>query len=97
MTIHVNIGEAKTRFSELCAAALRGEEVIVQNAGVPKLKLVPIDVADRFEREAVARMRVANIGRFKHEFEGYDLSPEALKVDQGDEEERFRRKFGSDT
>ncbi|MEQ1549263.1 MAG: type II toxin-antitoxin system prevent-host-death family antitoxin [Chakrabartia sp.] len=42
MTIHVNIGEAKTRFSELCAAALRGEEVIVQNAGVPKIRLVPV-------------------------------------------------------
>jgi antitoxin (DNA-binding transcriptional repressor) of toxin-antitoxin stability system len=53
MTIHVNIGEAKTRFSELCAAALRGEEVIVQNAGVPKLKLVPLQLAmdvDRAER-----------------------------------------------
>ena len=53
MTIHVNIGEAKTRFSELCAAALRGEEVIVQNAGVPKLKLVPLQPAmgvDRIER-----------------------------------------------
>jgi antitoxin (DNA-binding transcriptional repressor) of toxin-antitoxin stability system len=53
MTIHVNIGEAKTRFSELCAAALRGEEVIVQNAGVPKLKLVPLQLAmdlDRTER-----------------------------------------------
>ena len=53
MTIHVNIGEAKTRFSELCAAALRGEEVIVQNAGVPKWKLVPLQEAlnvDRVER-----------------------------------------------
>jgi antitoxin (DNA-binding transcriptional repressor) of toxin-antitoxin stability system len=28
MTIHVNIGEAKTRLSELLAAAARGEEVI---------------------------------------------------------------------
>ena len=53
MTIHVNIGEAKTRFSELCAAALRGEEVIVQNAGVPKLRLVPLQQAmdvDRVKR-----------------------------------------------
>lgn len=50
MTIHVNIGEAKTRFSELCAAALRGEEVIVQNAGVPKLKLVPLEQAMEINR-----------------------------------------------
>lgn len=45
MTIHVNIGEAKTRFSELVAAALRGEEVIVQRAGVPALRLVPLPEA----------------------------------------------------
>ena len=57
MTIHVNIGEAKTRFSELCAAALRGEEVIVQNAGVPKLRLVALP-------EAAAEDRVANNKRF---------------------------------
>jgi prevent-host-death family protein len=53
MPIHVNIGEAKARFSELCAAALRGEDVIVQNAGVPKLRLVPLPEAkdvDRLER-----------------------------------------------
>jgi prevent-host-death family protein len=97
MTIHVNIGEAKTRFSELCAAALRGEEVIVQNAGVPKLKLVPIDVADRIEREHIARRRVAAIGMFKTAFEGFDLSLEALEEDRGDPDERVRRKFGSDT
>ncbi|MEK6540673.1 MAG: type II toxin-antitoxin system prevent-host-death family antitoxin [Pseudomonadota bacterium] len=50
MTIHVNIGEAKTRFSELCAAALRGEEVIVQNAGVPKLMLVALPEAAALDR-----------------------------------------------
>jgi prevent-host-death family protein len=97
MTIHVNIGEAKTRFSELCAAALRGEEVVVQKAGVPKLKLVPIDQADRQQREDIARRRVAAIGKYKKEFEGFDLSLEALKADRADPEERFRRKFGSDT
>lgn len=64
MTISVNIGEAKTRFSELAARALRGEEVVVQKAGVPMLKLVPIKEAqdiDRAERrkridELLARM-----------------------------------------
>ena len=57
MTIHVNIGEAKARFSELCAAALRGEEVIVQNAGVPKLRLVALpDVAA--EERAARRARL---------------------------------------
>ncbi|VWX61479.1 type II toxin-antitoxin system Phd/YefM family antitoxin [Sphingorhabdus sp. 109] len=95
MTIHVNIGEAKTRLSELVAAALRGEEVILQKAGVPKLKLVPIEIANRAEREEIARRRVQAVGAFKEEFKGFDLSLEALKADRGDPEERFRRKFGS--
>lgn len=51
MTIHVNIGEAKTRFSELVAAALRGEEVIVQKAGIPALRLVPLPEAAAPARE----------------------------------------------
>jgi antitoxin (DNA-binding transcriptional repressor) of toxin-antitoxin stability system len=52
MTIHVNIGEAKTRFSELAARALRGEEVVVQKAGVPMLRLVPIQEAKAIDRVA---------------------------------------------
>jgi prevent-host-death family protein len=52
MSINVNIGEAKARFSELCAAALRGEDVIVQNAGVPKLRLVPLPEVQTAERAA---------------------------------------------
>ncbi len=95
MTIHVNIGEAKTRFSELVAAALAGEDVIVQKAGVPKLKLVPIEEVDQAKRVEIARQRVAAIGKYKDAFKGYDLSLEALKADRGDPEERFRRKFGS--
>ncbi len=53
MTIHVNIGEAKTRFSELAARAMRGEDIVVQKAGVPMLRLVPIQGAkgiDKAER-----------------------------------------------
>ena len=93
MTIHVNIGEAKTRFSELCAAALRGEEVVVQNAGVPKLKLVPIEDVGRLHREDIARRRVAAIGMFKAEFEGYDLSIAALGNDASETDKRVRQKF----
>lgn len=93
MTIRVNIAEAKAKLSALAEAALAGEEVILQKAGVPKLKLVPIEKAEQFEREEIARMRVANIGKFKKEFEGLDLSVEALKADRGDPNERFRRKF----
>ena len=40
MTIHVNIGHAKTRLSELVAASLRGEDVVLQNAGHPVARIV---------------------------------------------------------
>jgi antitoxin (DNA-binding transcriptional repressor) of toxin-antitoxin stability system len=79
MTIHVNIGEAKTRFSELCAAALRGEEVIVQRAGVPKLRLLPVESARISEAERIAAKRRAAFGKYRKEFEGFDLSIEAFQ------------------
>lgn len=96
MTIHVNIGEAKTRLSELISAAVRGEEVVVNKSGIPQVKLVPVDQVSRAEREAVAKKRVAAIGMFKKEFEGYDLSLEALKADRPDPDERERRALGLD-
>ncbi len=43
MTIHVNIGEAKTRLSELVAAAVRGEDVVLDRAGQPQVRLVKVD------------------------------------------------------
>lgn len=43
MTIHVNIGEAKTRLSELVAAAQRGEEVVIAGASAPAVRLQPVE------------------------------------------------------
>ena len=43
MTIHVNIGEAKSQLSKLVAAALRGERIILDRAGEPQVELVPIN------------------------------------------------------
>ena len=37
----INIHEAKTRFSQLVDAAMRGEEIIIAKAGKPAAKLVP--------------------------------------------------------
>ena len=93
MTIHVNIGEAKTRLSELVAAALRGEEVVLQKAGAPQVRLVPLKEASRAEREAIAKKRVAAIGFLKKEFEGYNTDIGPSMTDE-EIEERFRRKFG---
>ena len=94
MTINVNIGEAKTRLSELVVRALEGEEVILQKAGRPVLKLMPLADAERFEAERVAARRTAGVGAFRPAFSGPDLSLEALKADRGDPLARFRRKFG---
>lgn len=96
MTIHVNIGEAKTRLSQLVAAAVRGEEVVLQKSGRPQVRLVPVDDAGRAEREAIAKRRVAAIGMFKEAFAGFDLSLEALKADRPDPDERERRALGLD-
>jgi antitoxin (DNA-binding transcriptional repressor) of toxin-antitoxin stability system len=82
MTIHVNIGEAKTRLSELVAAALRGEEVVLQRAGKPQVKLVALEDASRSEREAIAKRRVAAIGFAREMFSDHDLSLETLKAER---------------
>lgn len=91
MTIHVNIGEAKDRFSELVAASERGEEVVIARAGKPVAKLVPIDEnADLERRRAIAAQRVAAFGCFKKEFEGYDTEIGPSMTDD-EVEARWRR------
>jgi prevent-host-death family protein len=95
MTIHVNVGEAKTRLSELLAAAARGEEVIVQKAGVPFATIVPRPEALAIEREARAAKRKAAFGCLAEKYANYP--PEAFDIPPSmtDEEyeERIKRKF----
>lgn len=92
MAIHVNIGEAKARLSQLVEAALNGQDVILQKAGVPKLKLVPIEDAEIAERQALARRRVANIGKYRDKYAAIDLTvPPSLT--EAEIEERYKRKF----
>jgi prevent-host-death family protein len=43
MAVTVNIHEAKTQLSKLIAAVERGEEVIIANNGIPKVKLVLVE------------------------------------------------------
>ena len=93
MTIHVNMGEAKTRLSQLVAAAVRGEEVILQKAGAPQVKLVPVKEAEREKRAEVAQRRVANLGYLKEKYRGVDLTVPPSMTDE-EVEERYRRKFG---
>jgi prevent-host-death family protein len=63
MTIHVNIGEAKTRLSKLIAAAKRGEEVVITRAGHPEVRLVPADPDQRLKE--IAEKRKAAFGMWK--------------------------------
>jgi antitoxin (DNA-binding transcriptional repressor) of toxin-antitoxin stability system len=56
MTIHVNIGEAKTKLSALIAAVKRGEKVIIDRDGQPEVELTPVSPeANRVERAARLR------------------------------------------
>jgi prevent-host-death family protein len=94
MAIHVNIGEAKTRLSELIAAALRGEEVVLNKAGRPVARLVPEESAIELEREAIAAKRRAAIGFAREKYahlpaEAFD-TPSALGDDYWNE--RIERK-----
>ncbi len=62
MGIHVNIGEAKTRLSELVAASLRGEEVILSKAGKPVARITALEEAidelkERERAERAAKMK----------------------------------------
>jgi prevent-host-death family protein len=98
MTIHVNIGEAKTRLSELVAAALRGEEVVLAKAGAPQVKLVPVAEAEKARREAIAAKRRAASGALAEKYahlRGTDalIVPDSMTDEEL--EERFQRKFGA--
>lgn len=95
MTIHVNIGEAKTRLSYLIAAALRGEEVVIDRNGQPQVRLVPEQVTRDLERERIVARRRAAFGKFAAEFEGVDTSPEAIRAAREYSPER-RKLYGMD-
>ncbi|MCL2782020.1 MAG: type II toxin-antitoxin system prevent-host-death family antitoxin [Actinomycetia bacterium] len=49
MTITMNVGEAKARFSELLDAAVAGERVLIARAGTPLVELTPVTPPSRRE------------------------------------------------
>ena len=57
MGIQVNIGEAKNRLSELVAASLRGEAVILSRAGKPVARITALEdaLADAKAKEIAER------------------------------------------
>ena len=95
MTIHVNIGDAKTRLSELVAAAVRGEEVVLNKAGAPQVRLVPVEQIDALAREARAAKRQSALGMFKHLVDGRDIDVAQIKRDDIEYQDAIRRKYGA--
>lgn len=64
MGIHVNIGEAKNRLSELVAASLRGEEVILSKAGKPVARITALEDALADAKAQVIAERAAKMKAF---------------------------------
>ena len=92
MTIHVNIGEAKTRLSELVAAAVQGHDVVLDKAGEPQVRLVTVATANAAEVERRAAKRRAAFGMFKHLVDDRDIDIQRIKADDR-WDEHYGRKF----
>lgn len=95
MTIHVNIGEAKTRLSELIRAMQAGERVIIQRDGKPEAELVPLQAQQPETRQQLAAKRRAAFGMYREAFKGADLSLAALKQDRRDPDSDYEQSFGA--
>lgn len=91
MVSQVNIGDAKTRLSELVAAAVRGEEIVLARAGEPQVRLVPLAEASAARGQRMLAKRRAALGMLEQEMASLDLSLTALKAGRGDFGERERR------
>ena len=64
MSLTVNIGEAKTRLSELIHRVEAGEEVVIAHAGRPVARLGPVEKA-RDVKAVIAEMRADRAKRRK--------------------------------
>ncbi|MCE3237206.1 MAG: Prevent host death protein Phd antitoxin [Gammaproteobacteria bacterium] len=62
MTI-VNIHQAKTHFSKLVDAVMKGEEILIAKAGKPAAKLVPISFGKKPKRSPGALKGKIRISR----------------------------------
>lgn len=95
MTIHVDSADFGKRMTELVAAAIRGETVVLDEAGRPQVQLVRMNAAADETLDAIRTRRSAAFGIWSTAFDGFDTSIAALKADHADPDERFRRKFGT--
>lgn len=91
MTLHVNIGDAKTHLSELLKKVHRGERVVITRAGTPEAELVPFERGVRLTRDQIAARRKAAFGIFSANYRGFDTSLEFLKSDTVDPDAKWDR------
>jgi prevent-host-death family protein len=97
MSINVNMHEAKSRLSELVAAALRGEDVVLARAGKPVVRLVPTSPVGLTPEQITAK-RVAAFGKYAEKYRqlhGTDALTVPPSMTDEEVEQRFQRKFAS--
>ena len=82
MGIHVNIGEAKARLSELIAAAVRGEEIVLDRAGTPQVRLTPVAEASAADKLRIKEKRQAAFGMLKHVQNDWDINPDSIRAER---------------
>ncbi len=95
MTKHFNVGEAKAQLSKLIDAAVRGEDVVIDRAGVPTVKVVALKAAVDAEANERRVRREAFIEKWQHAFDGIDTSVEGLKAHREYSDQR-REAYGMD-
>jgi prevent-host-death family protein len=95
MGIHVNIAEAKARLSELVAAAVRGEEVVLDRAGKPQVRLVALVDASAAEIARRAEKRKSAFGMYTHLVGDRSIDVRSLKLTDAEQEAIHDRKFGA--
>jgi prevent-host-death family protein len=95
MSINVNMHEAKSRLSELVAAALRGEDVILARAGKPVVRLVPTTPVGLTPAQIAAKRKAAfgmHAEKYRH-LHGSDALTVPPSLTDEEVEQRFQRKF----
>ncbi len=90
MTIHVGIGEAEKRLSELVAAAVRGEEVVLSGESGPQVRLVAVRQKSAAERDEIVARRLSALGMWKDIVPADFEVPPSMTDDELDE--RWHRK-----
>jgi antitoxin (DNA-binding transcriptional repressor) of toxin-antitoxin stability system len=80
MAIHVNIGEAKTQLSRLIRATLEGQDVFIDKAGQPLVRMIPAD-----GRASIAERRHLFFGAWKGLIPDLDWEAPAYTAEEWDE------------